>query len=86
LFQGHCFTTWDLPGTEHDESAYLNAVKSFRGYWTEFIAGRTYRQFGSGLDLFYADHNNRPIEIRNGIWIVMNELSGGENLHSLVEA
>jgi hypothetical protein len=40
------------------------------------------------LDKLYADHRNRKIEIQNGVWIVMNEISGqpGGTMESMIEA
>ncbi|MGC1255931.1 MAG: hypothetical protein WA867_10275, partial [Candidatus Acidiferrales bacterium] len=68
--------------------AYLNATESYKDHWNRFVARVTYRQFCEGLDRLYADHRNRKIEIQNGMWIVMNQISGqpGATLESMIEA
>jgi hypothetical protein len=47
-----------------------------------------YRQFFDGLNKLYADNRNRKIEIQNGMWIVMNEISGQPvgTMESMIEA
>ena len=88
MFQGHCFTTWGLPGTQENDPAYENATKSYDDHWKQFVSKTTYQQFFEGLNTFYADYRNRKIEIRNGMWIVMNEISGGseEAMKRMIEA
>ena len=88
MFQGHCFTTWGLPGGQENDPSYVNATKSYNDHWNRFVVGVTYRQFFDGLDKLYADHRNRKIEIQNGMWIVMSEISGepGETMESMIEA
>jgi hypothetical protein len=76
MFQGHCFTTWGLPGSQLNDPAYISATKSYDDHWDRFVAQATFREFLHGLDNFYADPRNRPIKIQNGMWIVMNEISG----------
>jgi hypothetical protein len=88
MFQGHCFTTWGLPGGQENDSAWASATKSYNDHWNRFVSGVTYREFFCGLDNLYADPGNRQIEIQNGMWIVMNELSGQSSgtMHSMIEA
>ncbi len=88
MFQGHCFTTWGLPGSQRDDPAYLNATKSYDDHWNRFVARTTFREFLHGLDNFYADPENRLIKIQNGMWIVMNDVSGQTRgtMHSMIEA
>jgi hypothetical protein len=88
MFQGHCFTTWGLPHSQENDPAYLNATKSYNDHWNRFVAKVAYRQFFDGLDKLYADHRNRKIEIQNGMWIVMNEISGQPSgtMESMIEA
>jgi hypothetical protein len=88
MFQGHCFTTWSLPGGQENASAWANATKSYHDHWNRFVAMVTYQQFFDGLDNLYADYRNRKIEIQNGMWIVMNAISGcpEETMKSMIEA
>ncbi len=88
MFRGHSFTTWGLPGGEKDDPSYVNAIKSYNDYWRRFVEGVTYRQFFDGLDKLYADETNRKIEIQNGMWIVMSEISGqpAAIMQSMIEA
>jgi hypothetical protein len=76
LFQGHCFTTWSLPGGGSNDSVYVSATQSFDGHWKRFVAEASYDQFVQGLDKFYSDERNSKIEIHHGLWVVMNILSG----------
>jgi hypothetical protein len=87
MFQGHCFTTWGMPGSEPNDPGYLHATKSYTDHWNRFAANVTYQQFLDGLDKLYADHRNRKIEIQNGMWIVMSEISGqpGPSMESMIE-
>jgi hypothetical protein len=88
LFQGHCFTTWGLPGERQDDPSYINATRSFNDHWDRFIANASYRQFLEGLDRFYAEERNSKIEIQHGMWIVMNEIGGmpRTNLERMIDA
>jgi hypothetical protein len=88
MFQGHCFTTWGLPGSQENDPAYVNATKSYDDHWNRFVSKTTYQQFFDGLNAFYADYRNRKIEIQNGMWIVMNEISGQseEMMRTMIEA
>lgn len=88
LFEGHCFTTWGLPGGEPINSAYVDATRSFDDHWSRFVANRGYKQFVEGLDKLYADERNSKIEMQHGLWIVMNILSGipDMNLEMMIEA
>jgi hypothetical protein len=52
VFQGHCFTTWGLPGERPDDPSYVNATRSFNDHWDQFITNTTYRLFLEGLDRF----------------------------------
>jgi hypothetical protein len=85
LFQGHCFTTWDLPSLENS-TAYEDASASYEGYWKRLVSDVRLRQFVCGLDLLYQDPLNRRIEVRDGLWIVMNEISGQTSgiMHAMV--
>jgi hypothetical protein len=87
LFQGHCFTTWGMPGSE-SKADYQNAIKSFNEYWTRFVSKMKYSEFVGELDRFYADEKNSRIEIQHGLWIVMNILAGisEENLALMVDS
>ena len=88
MFQGHCFTTWGLPGSDVNDPSYLNATKSSDDHWNRFVAHVSYQKFLTGMDKLYADHKNREIRIQNGMWIVMNEISlqPGETMESMIEA
>jgi hypothetical protein len=88
LFQGHCFTTWGLPGGQANDPSYENAVASYKDHWNRFVARTTFRQFFCGLDNFYAETKNRNIEIRSAMWIVMNEIAGlpPGPMHAMIEA
>jgi hypothetical protein len=88
LFQGHCFTTWGLPGQQRDDPSYVNATRSFNDHWNQFVANATYRQFLERLDRFYSEERNSKIEIQHGMWIVMNEIAGMSrtNLETMIDA
>lgn len=88
MFQGHCFTTWGLPDSQENDSAWLDATKSYDFHRKRFVAGVTYQQFFDGLNELYADYRNRKIAIQNGMWIVMNAISGcpEETMKSMIEA
>lgn len=88
LFQGHCFTTWGLPGKRPDDPSYVNATRSFTDHWDQFVANATYQQFIEGLDKFYNEERNSKIEIQHGLWIVMNEIAGmsKSNLEVMIDA
>ena len=88
LFQGHCFTTWGLPGKAPNDASYLSATRSFNEHWDRFIAKAGYRQFLEGLDRFYAEERNSKIEIQHAMWVVMNEIAGvpEANLEAMTDA
>ena len=76
MFLGHCFTTWGLPGDQMVGSAWASATDSYNEHWNRFVGDVAYRQFFDGLDKLYSDYRNRKIRIKNGMWIVMSEISG----------
>jgi hypothetical protein len=88
MFLGYCFTTWGLPGSEGDDSAYRCASRSYNENWNRFVSSATYRSFLNGLDRLYGDEQNRKIAIRHGMWIVMNRASGkGETImNTMIES
>ena len=88
MFLGHCFTTWGLPGGVTDEGPYRYATDSFNEYWKRLVSKTVYRSFFEGLDELYADADNRKIAIRDGMWIVMNRVSGKSDaiMKSMIEA
>jgi hypothetical protein len=68
MFQGHCFTTWGLPGGEKPpEGAWDHATRSFDNHWKRFVPRVTYQQFFDGLNKLYSDHQNRLTRYC-GIW------------------
>ena len=88
MFLGHCFTTWGLPGDAADDPTFQNASNSYNEHWKKFVSGVVYRQFVEGLDKLYADDANRKIAIRDGMWIVMNQVSrlDGARMKVMIEA
>jgi hypothetical protein len=75
LLQGHCFTTWGLPGSEPNNPAYVDATRSFAQHWDRFIANTDYKQLVDGLNKVCGDERNSKIEIQHALWIAMRLLS-----------
>lgn len=88
LFQGHCFTTWGLPGSATNDPIFVAATRSFDEHYNRFVAHRSYGQLIEGLDRLYADDRNSKIEIQHALWIVMNILSGiaDAQLEAMIDA
>jgi hypothetical protein len=88
MFQGHCFTTWGLPGDEPNDSSYVNATRSFEDHWNRFVAKTDYKELISALNKLYGDERNSKVEIQHALWIAMNVLAGTPeaNLELMIEA
>ena len=88
MYQGHCFTTWGLPGTEPNDPAYDNATKSYTEHWNRYVLGIKYQDFFDGLNKLYADARNRKIKIQNGMYIVMAQHPEpeGVSMESMIDA
>jgi hypothetical protein len=84
MFQGHCFTTWGMPGSEPNDPGYLHATKSYTDHWNQFVANVTYQQFFDGLNNFTPIIGIARLEFR----IVISEISGqpGPSMESMIEA
>jgi hypothetical protein len=84
MFMGHCFSTWGL----RREGAWKEATASYDGYWKKFVLKITYKKLVEGLDRLYSDEINRPLTIKDALWIVFNEISGKSKheLQSMLEA
>ena len=75
LYQGHCFSTWELPGIDIDD-CYIDVTKSFESNWNQFIANVKYERFVAEVDSLYLDELNRKICLFNAVWIAMNLIKG----------
>jgi hypothetical protein len=88
MFLGHCFTTWGLSGGMTGDAPYRHATDSYNEHWKRLVSNTVYRNFFEGLDALYADADNRKIAVRDGMWIVMNKVSGKSEMimKSMIEA
>jgi hypothetical protein len=84
MFMGHCFSTWGL----RREGAWEEATASYDSNWRKFVSKITYQKLVEGLDRLYSDEINRPLTIKDGLWIVFNEIAGKSKpeLQSMLEA
>jgi len=89
LFQGHCFSTWELPATDHESESdpHFLVTRSYGFHRRKFFQNVTYQQFVDGLDELYSDFKNRGIILFDGMWIVMNLIAGtpSERMSPMIE-
>jgi hypothetical protein len=88
MFLGHCFTTWEISDDTEENKAWQSASNSYNENYNRFVVKTTYQRFFDGLNALYSDYRNLKIEIRHGMWIVMNEISGRpeQTMKTMIEA
>lgn len=79
---GHNFSVWKNTNS-HPESAAL-AVESFGEYLTKYFSNVTAGQTVAGLDVLYADFQNRRIPLENAVWLVVNQIAGTPTVNEMI--
>ena len=72
---GNEFTYWGIKNPKKNPCAAQEDA-SYNTMMKRFFTGRDSGQIREGLDTFYNEPLNRPILISDGVWIVLEKLSG----------
>lgn len=83
---GHNFSYWKSAAKE-DYHSVTNSRASFIEYSNKYFAQVTSGQLADGIDNLYADFRNRGIAVPDGVWLVVNAISGKseEEMKTMIE-
>lgn len=73
---GNKFSYWPQIKDSTSDSCIEKTFESFHQYYSKYLDQVLNTQVSLGLDSLYSDFRNRRILINDGIWLVLNEISG----------
>ena len=73
---GENFATWRGVKNGTWEDWANKGIVSYEYYVATYLKNITVKQLIDGMDDFYKDFRNRSVLVTNGIWLVLNQISG----------
>lgn len=81
---GHQFSYWKYVSDQSKAETVGLVFGSFNEFSAKYFSNVTSGQIVSGLDVFYADFQNRQIMVYNAVWIVVNQIAGTPTVNQMI--